>query len=164
MPDRRTLDFASMEQIMPDVETLLRGHLTVGHWSLAQILNHLATSIKLTTLGRAGSLSKSGSEESRRQFFATRRFPEGVEVPHRRLVPPTGAEAGAEAEALRDAIARFMMAAGPFPAHPLLGPLSKEEWSQFHCIHSAHHLGFASPVCDEIDRTHSLDASRTSGD
>ncbi len=31
MPERRILDFASMDQIMPDVERLTAGHSTVGH-------------------------------------------------------------------------------------------------------------------------------------
>ncbi len=148
MGERRMIDFASMNEIMLDVERLAKGHSTAGTWTLAQILHHLATSIRLTSLGRAGSSSGTVSEAFRRQFFESRRFPEGVEAPHRRLIPPVESDLPAEIEALRDAIARFTEATGPFPSHPLLGPLSKEEWCQFHCIHCAHHLGFAVPVHD----------------
>jgi Protein of unknown function (DUF1569) len=51
MPERRMLDFASMDEIMPDVERLLEGHSTAGQWTLAQILYHLATSIRLRAWG-----------------------------------------------------------------------------------------------------------------
>jgi len=35
MLERRMLDFASMDEIMPDVERLLEGHSTAGQWTLA---------------------------------------------------------------------------------------------------------------------------------
>lgn len=144
MSARRMLDFASMGEIMPDVERLLEGHSTTGQWTFAQILHHLATSIRLTTLGRAGSTPGPGSEAFRHRFFRSRRFPEGLEAPHPKLIPPADADVHVQKEALQEAIARFSSAAGPFPSHPLLGALNKEEWSQFHCIHCAHHLGFAT--------------------
>ena len=149
MPERRMLDFASMDEIMPDVERLLEGHSTAGQWTLAQILHHLATSIRLTSLGRAGSVSESGSEAFRWRFYRSRRFPEGLTAPHPRPIPPADADVHVETKALQEAIALFTSAAGPFPGHPLLGALSKEEWSQFHCIHCAHHLGFAAPLPPE---------------
>ncbi len=40
---RRPLRFHSFDEIMPDVERLLAGHRTVGHWSLGQICHHLAS-------------------------------------------------------------------------------------------------------------------------
>ena len=96
MPERRLLDFTSMDEIMPDVECLIEGHTIMGHWTLAQILHHLATSIRLTSLARAGSPSQGGSDEFRRRFFVSRRFPDGVEAPHRRLVPPDDADVRVE--------------------------------------------------------------------
>jgi hypothetical protein len=145
MLERRMLDFASMDEIMPDVERLLQGHSTAGQWTLAQVLYHLATSIRLTTLGRAGSPPGNVSEEFRQRFFGSRRFPDGLTAPYARLIPPADALVHVQKEALQEAIAGFTSATGPFPGHPLLGALSKEEWSQFHCIHCAHHLGFAAP-------------------
>jgi Protein of unknown function (DUF1569) len=164
MPERRMLDFASMDEIMPDVQRLLEGHSTAGQWTLAQILHHLATSIRLTSLGRAGSPPGHGSEAFRRRFFRSRRFPEGLEAPHPRLIPPAAAELHVQTEALQEAIALFTSAAGPFPGHPLLGALSKQEWSQFHCIHCAHHLGFAAPLPAEAGSPLVFDPSRSSAD
>lgn len=37
------------------------------------------------------------------------------------------------------------MSDGPFVNHPVLGALTKDEWTQFHCMHCAHHLSFAVP-------------------
>jgi hypothetical protein len=164
MPERRVLDFASLNEIMPDVERLLEGHLTLGQWTLAQILEHLATSIRLTALGRAGSRRGQGSDEFRQQFYRSRRFPEGIQAPHPRLIPPADADIHVQKQALEDAIARFTSADGPFPEHPLLGALSKEEWNQFHCIHCAHHLGFAAPKPVEAGSTLVADRSRSGTD
>jgi Protein of unknown function (DUF1569) len=160
MPERRMLDFASMDEIMPDVARLLEGHSTAGQWTLAQNLHHLATSIRLTSLGRAGSTPGHGSEALRQRFFHSRRIPEGVAAPHARLIPPADADVHVQMEALQEAIALFTSAAGPFPSHPLLGALSKEEWGQFHCIHCAHHLGFAAPLPAEAGSTLVSDAPR----
>ena len=164
MPERRMLDFASMDEIMPDVERLLEGHSTAGQWTLAQILHHLATSIRLTSLGRAGLASESGSEAFRRRFYRSRRFPEGLTAPHPRLIPPADADVHVQTKALQEAIALFTSAAGPFRGHPLLGTLSKEEWSQFHCIHCAHHLSFATPVPAEAGSALISDPPRACAD
>ena len=80
-------------------------------------------------------------------------FPEGLAAPHPKLIPPVDADVHVQTKALQEAIALFTSAAGPFPGHPLLGALSKEEWSQFHCIHCAHHLGFAAPLPAEAGST-----------
>jgi hypothetical protein len=48
---RRQLAFASLDEVMPDVERLLTGHVTVGRWSLGQICNHLAAALRLTLRG-----------------------------------------------------------------------------------------------------------------
>jgi Protein of unknown function (DUF1569) len=164
MPERRMLNFASMDEIMPDVNRLLEGHSTAGQWTLAQILHHLATSIRLTSLGRASSTPGHGSEAFRQQFFHSRRFPEGLAAPHPKLIPPVDADVHVQTKALQEAIALFTSAAGPFPDHPLLGALSKEEWSQFHCIHCAHHLGFAAPLPAEAGSTLVSDPSRSGAD
>ena len=145
MPDRRALTFANFDEGMPEVERLLAGHSTVGRWTLGQILYHLATAIRLMTEGSSASPGRTMPEAIRRRFFRAGRFPEGVEAPLAELLPPPDRDARAEAEALRTAIGQFASATGPFANHPLLGPLTKDEWARFHCIHCAHHLSFALP-------------------
>jgi Protein of unknown function (DUF1569) len=150
MDGRRELGFERLDEVMTDVEPLLSGHTLGGRWSLGQILHHLASAIRLTIRSDEPStpapLDADRSrvfEVRRRRFFGQGRFPEGGEIPHPSLVPPQGADEQVEAESLRFAIREFEAFEGPFPAHPVLGPLSKAEWDHFHRIHSAHHLSFA---------------------
>ena len=151
MHDRRQLSFACLEEVMPEVERLAAGYEAVGRWSLGQICNHLTTSFNFVTAG-VSSWSPSNAPEDprlaliRTRFFRAGRFPDGKSAPISELVPATGLDDRAEAEALCDALARFDLATGPFPAHPFLGSMTKEEWSRFHCLHAAHHLGFAVPL------------------
>lgn len=146
MPERRILDFQTLDEVLIDVERLMAGHATLGEWTLGQILHHLATAIRVSSRGRSTSETNSVSQAVRHQFFQARRFPEGIEAPHPRLIPPAHADAATQAQALRDAMTRWNAADGPFPPHPRLGTMSKDEWTQFHCIHCAHHLGFAVPL------------------
>jgi hypothetical protein len=147
MTERRDLTFSSLDDVMPEVERLLAGHTTVGHWSLGQICNHLAAALRLTLEVPPSSAEPTREQRvARRLFFRSGRFPDGMEAPVRVLQPQPGLDAVKEAEALREAIGRFDAATGPFPAHPVLGPLSNEEWTRFHCLHCSHHLGFVRPL------------------
>ena len=151
MTGRRDLSFDRLDQIMPEVDRLLAGHTTAGSWTFGQMLYHLATAVRLTTLGsrrppeEPGSQAARTAEVYRKRFFQSGRFPEGAEAPIPILIPPADADERAEAESLRSALLRFERSEGPFPAHPMLGPLTKDEWAAFHRIHSAHHLGFVGP-------------------
>jgi hypothetical protein len=52
-----------------------------------------------------------------------------------------GLDDRAEAEAFR----AFEDHDGSMAAHPIIGPLSRDQWTGVHCTHSAHHLSFAPP-------------------
>jgi hypothetical protein len=150
MPERRVLDFERVDQIMPDVERLLDGHATAGRWTLGQICDHLTRGIVLTLRSPRGDATAAEptheQEVNRSLFFRTRSYPEGVPLPSPRLSPSADLDPRAAAEALRSALDRLTAYEGNFPAHPLLGPLTRDEWVAFHCIHCAHHLSFAVPV------------------
>lgn len=145
-PTRRQLSFASLDEVMPEVERLLAGHVTVGAWSLGQILDHLAFAIGRVATGPAASEPPTPEQqELQRHLFAGDRFPDGIELPSA-FSPPPGADPRAAAEALRAAIAAFAARPAPFPAHPRLGPLTGEEWVKLHRMHCAHHLEFVVPT------------------
>lgn len=156
MPDRRPLSFDRLDEVPVEVDRLIKGgHRTVGRWTLAQICTHLAASIRLTIAGAAlASVTEPpppAVERARRiarqRFFRSGTFPDGVEMPTEAIAPgPADADPKLAAEALREAIARFLDADGPFPIHPYLGPLDRDEWLAFHRIHCGHHLGFAHPT------------------
>jgi hypothetical protein len=146
MAERRQLDFTTLDDVMPDVERLLAGHSTIGRWTLGQILNHLATAVRITAEAQGGSSEPTREQDVfRHRFFHRGRFPDGMEAPLPVLLPQAGLDPRTEADSLRHAIACYCSRIEPFPAHPRLGPLTGVEWTRFHCIHCAHHLGFAVP-------------------
>jgi hypothetical protein len=153
MPARRTLAFAGLDDVLPEVERLLAGHTTGGRWTLGQICNHLATAIRLTLDVPVRPAEPTREQNiARRRFFRQGKFPEGMEAPIPVLLPRPDLDARKEADALQKAIARLVAAPGPLPGHPRLGPLTRDEWVRFHCMHCAHHLAFAVPTA-AIDTT-----------
>ena len=144
---RRTLRFASFDEVMPDVEHLLEGHTTVGAWSLAEICRHLAIVLRRVVDLPASTPqdpSRWVPEQEKRQIFATGVLPEGLPAPPE-ILPESVRTAQEEAEGLRAAIAHFRASPGPVIAHRLFGPLSRAEWEQLQLFHLAHHLSFAVP-------------------
>jgi hypothetical protein len=145
---RRTLRYDSFDEVMADVERLLEGHMTVGHWTLAQICNHLAVMLRRHVdlpASTAFDTADRVSEEQRRKVFEAGILPEGVSPPPGMLPDLVGSD-HEEAEGLRQAIAYYLASPGPAITHRILGPLTKEEWDRFELIHMAHHLSFAVPV------------------
>ena len=146
-PGRRTLRYPGLDEIMPDVDRLLEGHTTVGNWSLRADLpppgdRHApggrparVDAPRRLPVGRRGA--EDGSSSSRAWS------PRGSR--HRRLLPAEALDEREEAEGLRQAIAHYKASPGPVVPHVLFGPLTREEWDRFHCIHAAHHLSFAVP-------------------
>ena len=121
MAGRRDLTFASLDDVMPEVERLLAGHTTVGRWTLGQICNHLAAALRLTLEAPPSSAEPTREQRvARRLFFRSGRFPDGMEAPVRVLQPQPGLDAATESEALREAIGRFSrgLRAVPGPSGP----------------------------------------------
>jgi Protein of unknown function (DUF1569) len=152
---RRTLEFDRLDQVMPEVDRLLSGHITSGTWTLGQILDHLASALRLTMENDAEpefdpldlDLARL-FEVRRRRFFRAGRFPDGASSPHPSLDPPPDADQRSSAESLRVFLRLFDEFSGTFPQHPMLGPMTKDEWSAFHRLHCAHHLGFVRPIAN----------------
>ena len=149
MVNRRRLTFASLGDVVLEVERLLAGHVTVGRWSLGQICDHLSRVFDAVVDGvpdyRPPRLLRPLNWCLRRWFFGRTGYPAGVITPSRNLLPEPGLDGRREYERLRVALGRFVVATGPFPAHPYLGPLTRSEWEEFHRRHCAHHLSFAMP-------------------
>jgi len=128
-----------------------------GHWNSLEILEHLMLSYTATTKGllrtmESGELDRSGPSTGQhfRRFYVLRvgRFPRGVESPKH-----TRPKAGLGEEPLRlfnDALvamdAMLADAEKRFGAktrvlrHPILGPLTANQWRRFHEVHGRHHL------------------------
>jgi hypothetical protein len=153
MERRRDIRFDRLDEVIPEVERLLKGHTTSGTWSLGQILHHLATGIELSfgnsPVKEASNLDPELTrtfEARRRRFFKAGKFPEGAEVPRPSLIPPPESDDKSQVERLRSTLLDFESFEGTFQDHPYLGPLPKPEWAAFHLIHCAHHLSFVQPI------------------
>jgi hypothetical protein len=148
-PARRTLSFAAIDQIMPEVDRLLEGHATVGNWSLGQIFGHLTHAVTYSVDGfpqRAPWLiRKTIGPWLLRRILRSGQFPEGVKLP-KEAEPRPGLDARAEAEAMRAALRIFATAPGPFAEHPLGPAMDRAGWERMHCIHCAHHLSYVLPT------------------
>ena len=147
-PERRAIAFATLDQVMPDVERLLGGHRTVGTWTLAEICNHLATVMRRAVDVPASTQwdpSMRFEADRRREVFESGRLPEGLPQPAAAAAIEVRS-ARDEADGLRDAIAYYAASGGPASSHRYFGPMTKGEWDRLQCIHCAHHLSFAIPT------------------
>ena len=149
MANRRELKFATLDEVMPDVERLMSGHTTVGQWSLGQICNHLAMALRIPVHGYDGPLPpwfirKVLAPFALKRLMGSGTMKTGIKVPEV-FLPKPGLEARDEAESLRAALAAFAAHHGKFRDHPFFGPMTAEQWTRLHCIHCAHHLSFALP-------------------
>jgi hypothetical protein len=145
---RRTLRYESLDEVMADVERLLKGHKTVGNWSLAQICRHLSTAMRRIVDLPASTPqdpSKWVPEEQKRQVMESGLLPEGLPAPPE-ITPTETLVPGEEAEGLRAAIAYYKASSGPVIPHRIFGPLTRAEWDRLQLIHLAHHLSFAVPT------------------
>ena len=126
MPDRRPLSFDRIDQIMPDVDRLLAGHATVGGWTLGQICDHLARSIKIGLRGRRAPATPPEptpeQDAARRLFFRTAPIPAGRQIPVAALAPEPDADPAASAESLRGALDRLASLARPLARPPPARP------------------------------------------
>lgn len=147
--ERRSLRFATLAEVMPEVDRLLKGHKTVGRWSLGQICKHLTQTINGSVEGFPEKapwvIRKTVGPIAKRHVLSSGKMPTGMKLPEKHL-PRPDLDARAEAEALRGALSFYSAHVGPLADHPLFGPLGHDQWSLLHCIHCAHHLSFAEPV------------------
>jgi hypothetical protein len=149
MPERRTLEFARLDDVMPEVDRLLAGYAPAGKWSLGQICNHLAETYRMSVEGfgvQAPWLVRSTlGRASMKKLFRERRMKEGIKVPEK-FLPKPGMDDRAEAEALRASIAYYQGHPETRALHPFFGRMTGDDWDRLHLIHSAHHLSFAVPA------------------
>ncbi len=147
MFERRRLAFDRIEAIMPEVDRLIAGHATVGRWTLGAICDHLAKTIHLALDSPPADAPATREQVvNRRLFFRAPAFPEGQSMALPAQTPTPDADPITASQSLRDALARLAAHDGPFPAHPVLGSMTRDQWLLFHARHAAHHLAFAVPT------------------
>ena len=147
---RRSVSYDTPDAVVADASRLAAaGAATTGNWSLAEIIDHVATAIDLMVDG-FGYVAPWYVRVVGRAFFK-RRFLERGMPP--RLPFPSGGDvrpfrAGVELpdalKHLREATER-LKATVQFAPHPVFGRMPREEVLQLHLRHAELHMGF---VCE----------------
>ena len=147
---RRIVVYATLQEFLDDVRRLVSSDVTtVGNWSFAQILEHLARAIDASIDGfsfRAHWLLRTLVAPLIKNRLLTRPMKPGFNLPRRAdgYLPPAGIDLDTAREHLETAAARISTTR-PAAAHPFLGKLSDREWLALHLRHAELHMSFVVP-------------------
>jgi len=125
-------------------------------WSVTEIVEHLTRAYSGTAKGFERCIEKGASlattptfAQGVRQFLVIDLgyFPQGREAP-KHIIPTGTLDLPAVLDAVRRDLTRLDAAAagarqalgtGKMLDHPILGPLTVDQWLKFHVVHSRHH-------------------------
>jgi len=150
LPPRRTLRFDTLQDILADCDQFACGKITtVGKWSYAEILEHLAQAIDCFYSGfsfQAPWYVRKLMAPLIRNRFLTKSMPAGINLPSnaKSLLPPESAEIESALRHLRESLARLERETPSHP-HPAFGMLSHGEVKQLTLRHCELHLNFVVP-------------------
>lgn len=148
MATRRELHYPDLTAVLAEAESLRDGgYHRVGNWSLGTIAHHLGTAMCYSRDGFP-RLWPGYQRAVLRWLFLPRilrrkrtnlRFPAPISI-ETEIADDEGIAR------LDTGIQRFQHPDGEFAPHIILGPLSQEQWLQFHLWHCEHHLSFLLPA------------------
>ena len=140
--------FKTLVDVQATIQNIERAnHRVLGHWTAAQNFYHLAAAFEASLDGLPDGFPLVARKLIRpiRWFITRIRFPPSVPIPEsirHRLEPPFDVEFDTQKVRLLESIDQFREFSGTHPPHPVLGPLTRDEWVGFHLRHSQHHLSF----------------------
>lgn len=146
-PLRRTVVYQTLEEFLEDVRVLVSADvLTVGNWSFAQILEHLARAIDASIDGfsfRSHWLVRTLVAPLLKNRLLTSPMKPGFTLPKRasHYLPQAGIDLDNAASHLETAVQR-LSTTQPTADHPFLGRLSDREWLALHLRHAEMHMSF----------------------
>ena len=150
--NRRQVSYENFDDLLADAESLAGQQVeTLGNWSFAQILEHLAISLEGSIDGlpfKAPWPMRVVGKLFLKNKFLNGALPPGFQIPDsaRPVVYPDEAiTVEASLEHLRRAIARCRNEPGR-ASHPLLDNLSQDEWDRFSLRHAELHMSFIRPA------------------
>jgi Protein of unknown function (DUF1569) len=156
MVARRTLKFATLDEVVRDAEHLLAsGYDRTGNWSLAECCGHLVywLTAPLDGYGRTPLFVKpilwimrnTIGPGQLRGILANGFSPGGMTDPQS-VMPANGTNDAEAVERLLRAVERFQHHAGPIVPSPVFGPMDNATALQLQLVHCAHHLSFLVPM------------------
>lgn len=145
---RRPLRFENWDDLLSDVRTLASGDVeTLGNWTFGQILQHLAIAYNGSIDGlelHVPFYVKIMARLFMKNKFLNESLPAGFDITEadRPVLEPAETTTTLEAvEALEQAVTRLKNESTRVK-HPVLGPLSVDDWTRFHLRHAELHLSF----------------------
>lgn len=154
-PARR---FGSLDDVRGRIKAISQAESrrTRKRWTIGQIYYHLAAAFEGSVRELPAGYSRTARLLARPFRFLLIRgwFPQGLPIPKAiadKLAPPPDADEQEQQTRLLAAIDAFEQHAGPLPPHPVLGPLSRDEWVGFHLRHCQLHLDqivWSGPAAD----------------
>ncbi len=151
---RQSLHFSEMHDVVSHVQQLAdTGYRQLGNWSLGQACNHLAQTVEMSVDGFPSGLPAPVAAVQRWLFFhlpAVPRLLGRIRVPTTpELAQNDPVEDASGIERLERAVERYSQPDVVLQPNPVLGPLTVEQWHQFHVWHAARHLSFLQPQTAE---------------
>jgi hypothetical protein len=148
---RRTLKFATLDDIAADVERLAFAEkvTALGNWTIGEALAHLANSLNMSIDGaqfRAPWLFRKLGPLFKKRFI-TQPMKPGFTLPKdaaRQLTASLPVSRDEGVAKFRNAMHRQQTIADRAPS-PIFGPMTRDEWDQLHMRHAELHLSFFVP-------------------
>lgn len=147
---RRIVVYSTLQDFLDDVRQLVETEvITVGNWSFAQILEHLARAIDSSIDGfsfHSSWLVRTLVAPLMKNRLLTTPMKPGFILPQRANSYLPQADIGLDSarEHLETATQRLATTT-PNAAHPFLGRLSDREWLALHLRHAELHMSFVVP-------------------
>lgn len=142
------MSFKTLVDVEDKIQRIERSnHQVLAKWTAAQNFFHLAAAFEASIEGLPVGFPLIARKVVRPMRWIITRicFPPSIPIPESirfKLEPPIGADFDAQKIRLLEGIDRFRRFDGQHPPHPVLGPLTREEWTGFHLRHCQHHLSF----------------------
>ena len=147
-PSRREdLSFASIDDVIVDVQHLRKGCAKAGGWNLPAMCWHLeaATRLRMAPGPFPPNTPEQDSRAARlKDILATGKLPSGIEAPAPAL-PPANVDDSA-IDALIATLKKWDAYTGPIAPHRLFGHMPEADIRKLNLIHCAHHLSYLVPT------------------
>ncbi len=153
---RRSIAFSTLEEVRADIEELAGGsYVTVGKWSFAQILDHLASSLNASIDGfpfKASFFVRWFVAPMIKNSILTKQMKPGFNLPKKfsSYLPSDECTMDEALPKVLAAIKRFETEL-PLADHPFFGKMASEEWMNLHIRHAELHMSFVVPTASAAE-------------
>lgn len=147
---RRQVEYHQLSDILDDARAMAaRSCATVGAWTFAQIIEHIAAAMDMAFDGadfKAPWWARMFVAPLLKKRVLTKPMRAGFRLPRRAaaLLPDSTISLERAMGHLESAVARFQTETPSHP-HPFLGRLTAGEYVQLHVRHAALHMSFVVP-------------------